>query len=84
MFKQFRRTIMLVYSYDKKTVVDATCLTVERNPGGGKDGKFVIIGWRNSIGEGVICSRFATEEDAINELENAFKAFADDSSYYIF
>ena len=64
---------MLVYSYDKKTVVDATCLTVERNPGGGKDGKFVIRG-----------SRFATEEDAINELENAFKAFADDSSYYIF
>lgn len=75
---------MLVYSFDKKAIADVSCLIVERNVGGGKDGKFVIRGYRNSIGEGVVCSRFDNEEDAIRELENAFKAFSDKSAYYIF
>lgn len=74
---------MLVYSYDKKTVIDVNCLKVDRSLDGVKDGKYVISGWKNAVSEGVV-SRYATEEEAINGLENAFKAFADGAVYYIF
>ncbi|MCM1487966.1 MAG: hypothetical protein NC203_06345 [Firmicutes bacterium] len=75
---------MLIYSDDKKTVIEASCLRVERVVGGGKNGKYVISGWRNAIGEGVVCAQYATEEEAVNGLENAFKAIADGAGYYIF
>lgn len=75
---------MLVYSYDKKTVIEASCLRVDKNLSGKKDSKYIISGWRNALGEVVVCAQYATEEEAINGLENAFRAFADGASYYIF
>ncbi len=75
---------MLVYSHDKKTIIEASCLMVQKNIVGGKGGKYIIGGWRNALGDVVVCEQYPDEQSAIEALEKVFKAFADGASYYTF
>ncbi len=74
---------MLIYSSNKKSVIEARLLQVQRNIGGGKDGKYMIIAYPEGMGT-VIAATFADEKTAVDALEKAFKAFADGASSYCF
>lgn len=41
---------MLIFSQDKRNIIEARLLQVQRNLGGGKDGKFIILA--SSVGIG--------------------------------
>lgn len=64
---------MLIYSQDKKNVVDARLLEVQRIIGG-KDAKYAIVAFGESINQ-VIAAKFADEKTATDALEKAFQAF---------
>lgn len=74
---------MLIYSSDKKSVVEARLLQVQRNIGGGKDGKYMIIAYPEGMGT-VIAATFPDEKTATDALEKAFRAFAEGALSYIF
>lgn len=74
---------MLIYSSDKKSVVDAELLQVQRNIGGGKEGKFMIVACPMG-NETVIAATFHDEKTAADALEKAFGAFAEGASSYCF
>ena len=65
---------MLIYSQDKKNVIDARLLEVQRTIGGKNDAKYAIIAFGESTGQ-VIAARFADEKTATDALEKAFQAF---------
>ena len=75
---------MLIYSLDRKCVIDAKVLQVTRNLGGGKDGKYVIsalgIGGMNTA----VVAQFSDEKTAIDALEKAYTAFAEGAKAYKF
>ena len=73
---------MLIFSQDRKKIVDCFSVTVTRNFGGGKDGKFAIVG--HSLGtefDGVLES-FSDEKTAMDELEKIFVAFEGGAKSY--
>ncbi len=74
---------MLIYSHDKKNVVDARMLSVERNIGGGKDSKFMITASVEGFGPAVAAT-FPDEKTAIDALEKAYRAFVDGAVSYEF
>ena len=74
---------MLIFSQDKKNIIDAKLLQVQRNLGGGKDGKFIILA--SSVGIGAtVAAAFQDEKTAMDALEKAYKAFADGAASYEF
>lgn len=75
---------MLVYSFDKKSVVDASLLQVQRNLGGGKEAKYIISASRDALGETVVMAQFADEKTAVDALERAFRAFEEGAVSYRF
>lgn len=76
---------MLIYSSDKKSVVEASMLQVQRNIGGGKDGKYMIIACSDRMGTAVvIAATFPDEKTAVDALEKAFGAFSEGASSYRF
>lgn len=74
---------MLIYTQDKKNVIEAKLLQVQRNIGGGKDGKFMILASAEGMGQ-AIAAVFPDEKTALDALEKAFRAFSDGASSYIF
>ncbi len=74
---------MLIFSHDKKNVVDARMLSVERNIGGGKDGKFMITASVGGFGPAVAAT-FPDEKSALDALEKAFRAFENGAVSYEF
>lgn len=74
---------MLIYSQDRKNIVDATLLQVSRNIGGGKDAKYAIIACGESTGQ-VIAAQFADEKTALDVLEKVFQAFESGAVSYRF
>lgn len=74
---------MLIYSQDKKSVVDARLLQVQRNIGGGKDAKYAVVAFGESTGQ-VIAAQFADEKTALDVLEKAFQAFESGAASYRF
>lgn len=74
---------MLIYTQDKKNVIDAKMLQVQRNIGGGKDGKFMILACAEGMGQ-AIAAVFSDEKTALDALEKAFRAFSDGASGYSF
>ena len=74
---------MLVYSQDRKNVVDARLLQVQRILGGGKDAKYAIMAFGESTGQ-VIAAQFADEKTALDALEKVFQAFEGGASCYRF
>lgn len=75
---------MLIFSQDKKSVIDAKILYVQRNLGGGKDGKFMISACAEGMGMQVVAAVFADEKNALDTLEKAYRAFSDGAASYSF
>lgn len=75
---------MLIYSMDRKCIVDAKTLQVTRNIGGGKDAKYAITAEGMGGLASVIAAQFPDDKTAIDALEKAFAAFADGASAYKF
>lgn len=74
---------MLIFSQDKKNIIEAKLLQVQRNLGGGKDGKFIILA--SSVGIGAtIAATFPDEKTAQDALEKAYRAFAGGAASYEF
>lgn len=61
---------MLIYSQSRKKIADCAAISVERNVGGGKEGKFALVG---SAGFGTMCDGilavYPDEKTAVDELE---------------
>ena len=74
---------MLIYSQDRRNIVDAKLLEVQRFIGGGKDTKYAIIAFGESTGQ-VIAAKFADEKTALDTLEKAFQAFEGGANSYRF
>lgn len=74
---------MLVFTQDKKNVVDARQLSVQRNIGGGKDGKYMITAFPEGLGAAVAAT-FPDEKSALDALEKAFRAFEGGAVSYEF
>lgn len=75
---------MLIFSQDRKTMVDCVTLSVTRNFGGGKDKKFCIVataGYGTMFNGGVIAS-YPDEKTAMDELEKIFAAFESGAKSY--
>lgn len=74
---------MLIFSQDKKALIKASSLQVQRNLGGGKDAKYMIIASPEGLGQ-VIVAAFADEKTAIDTLEKVYRAFAEGAASYSF
>lgn len=74
---------MLIYSQDRKSVADAKSLVVQRNLGGGKDGKYMITAGLDGVGV-VVAAAYPDEKSAVDALEKAYRAFADGAAAYKF
>ena len=76
---------MLVYSFDRKIIVKARQLQVQKSIGGKKEAKYVIVAFGGGgIGEVVAVAQFAEEKLAMDALEKAYQAFADGAKCYRF
>lgn len=74
---------MLIFSQDRKKIVDCVTVSVTRNFGGGKDGKFAIVG---SGGFGTsfdgLLGTYSDEKTAMDELEKLFAAYENGEKSY--
>ncbi len=74
---------MLIYSQKRKKIADCAAISVERIVGGGKEGKFALVG---SAGFGTMCDGilavYPDEKTAVDELEKIFAAFESDAGSY--
>lgn len=75
---------MLIYAQDRKSVIDASTLQVQRNLGGGKDAKFSIFASSEGLGQCVLAASFPDEKTAVDALEKVYTAFADGAKAYKF
>lgn len=74
---------MLIYSKDRKSIVNANLIQVQRNLGGGKSEKYLISAVGESTGA-VILSCYPEEKLAVDALEKIYNAFADGAASYKF
>ena len=74
---------MLVFSQDRKTVIKAKSLSVQRNLGGKKEEKYVITAWGGEL-SGVCVATFSDEKTALDALEKSFAAFENGARTYRF
>lgn len=75
---------MLIFSQDRKFIIDCAAVSVTKNFGGGKDGKFALTGaaaFGTELNSRVIAT-FADEKTAMDTLEKIFEAFASGASSY--
>ncbi|CCY20180.1 unknown [Eubacterium sp. CAG:786] len=74
---------MLIFSKDRKKVIDCVSVYVSRNFGGGRDGKFCIVG-SGSFGTSIdgILANYPDEKTAMDELEKVFSAFENGAKAY--
>ncbi len=74
---------MLIFSQDRKKVVDCVTVYVTRNFVGGKDGKYVIVGSGGfgTVRDGILAA-YPDEKTAMDELEKVFAAFEGGAGAY--
>ncbi len=75
---------MLIFSYDKKNLMDCVRVSVEKNLGGKKDEKYFLVGWGMGIGNlsTPTLGKYSDEESAKAELEKIYEAFANGATAY--
>lgn len=73
---------MLVYSQDKKSVLDADTIQVQKNISG-KEAKYIISASAGARGA-IVMGQYIEEQDALEALEKAFRAFGDGAASYSF
>lgn len=74
---------MIIFTQDKKNIVNACQLSVQRNIGGGKDGKYMITAFPEGLGSAAAAT-FPDEKSALDALEKAFRAFENGAVSYAF
>ncbi|MGN1339895.1 MAG: hypothetical protein ACI4WS_06350 [Oscillospiraceae bacterium] len=78
---------MLVFSQDRKRVMECTTLRVSRNIGAKKDEKYSITGsgvFNDSLDNCYTLALFPDEKTAMDELEKVYNAFAEGATSYKF
>lgn len=78
---------MLIFSQDKKRVMECTTLGVVKNFGAKKEEKYAITGttgFSGSLDGNYTLALFPDEKTAMDELEKAFNAFAEGATSYKF
>lgn len=73
---------MLLYSQDKKSVLDADTVQVQKNISG-KEAKYIISASAAARGA-VVMAQYIEEKDAIDALEKVFESFAGGAVAYKF
>ena len=75
---------MLIFSYDKKNLMDCVRVSIEKNIGGKKDEKFLLIGWGYTVAalSTPTLGKYPDEESAKAELERIYEAFANGATAY--
>ncbi len=71
---------MIIFSQDRKKIVDCVTVYVTRNYGGGKDGKFCMVG-SSGLGTALLAA-YPDEKTAMDELEKIFAAFESGAKVY--
>ena len=72
---------MLIYSQDRKSVVEADVIQVQKNISG--EYKYIISASSGARGA-IVAAKYAEEKDAVDALEKAYQAFADGAGAYRF
>ncbi len=75
---------MYIYSLDRKTIIKASKLSVQKNYGTRKDPKFAIVAENAGGLQAVIAGLYPDEKTAIDALEKAYQTFADGAKFYKF
>lgn len=75
---------MYIYSLDRKTIIKASKLSVQKNYGGRNAPKFAITAESSGGLQAVIAGLYPDEKSAVDALEKAFQALADGAKYYKF
>lgn len=73
---------MLVYSQDRKSVLDADTIQIQKNISG-KEAKYIISASAGARGA-IVMGQYLEEEDAAHALEKVFDAFAGGAAAYKF
>lgn len=73
---------MLVYSQDRKSVLDADTIQVQKNISG-KEAKYIISASAGARGA-VVMGQYIEEQDAVEALEKVYEAFAGGAAAYKF
>ena len=74
---------MMIFSKDRKKMIDCTAISVERNFGGGKDGKYALVGSADfgTTSDGILAV-YSDEKTALDELEKIFAAAENGAKFY--
>lgn len=75
---------MLIYSLDRKKIIKARSLSVEKNMTTKKEEKYAIVAENNAGFSAVIAALYPDEKTAVDALEKAYQAFADGAKAYKF
>lgn len=78
---------MIIFSQDRKRVMECTTLGVTKNFGAKKDEKYAIIGttgFSSALEGSYTLALYPDEKTAMDELEKAFNAFAEGAASYKF
>ena len=73
----------MVLSQDRKLILKGKSFMVERNLGGGKEKKFVIIGLAKDGMSSRILAYYTEEKTAVDELRKLFEAMQAGEKTYI-
>lgn len=75
---------MLIFSYDKKNLIDCARISIEKNLGGKKDEKYFLVGWGLGIANLATptLGKYPDMESAQAELERIYAAFANGADAY--
>lgn len=73
---------MLLYSQDRKSILDADTIQVQKNISG-KEAKYIISASAGARGA-VVMAQYIEEKDAVDALETIFKSFAEGAAAYKF
>lgn len=75
---------MLIFAQDKKSIIDCNRITIEKNIGGKKDEKFMLVGWGIGIANLTTptLAAYPDEASAMAELEKIYSAFANGANAY--
>ena len=75
---------MIIFAQDKKNLVDCVRVSIEKNIGGKKNEKYLLIGW-NSMASSLpppTLGAYADEKTAMDELEKIYAAFESGAKTY--
>ena len=72
---------MIIFSQDRKSVIDCKIVEVTRNLGGGKESKYVLTASASGFGV-VTVGSYPEEKSAMDELEKIYAAFEAGAKIY--